>query len=351
MPLTARRTTGRAPTMADIARISGVSTATVSRALTQPGLVSEATRNKVAKAVAETGYSVNTLARNLRKNETRTILVIVPDIANPFYSDVFEGIERVARENRYVVVIGDTEGDPVRETAYANMVSEKRADGLILLDGKLPVLTTGEDDEQPTDLPFVMACEYVDKPGVPFVRTNNADAAQLAIAHLVELGHTRIAHICGPLPRSISADRQTGYRAGLAEAGLTYDKKLVVEGDFGLESGGRAVEHFLALSKPPTAIFVSNDEMAMGAIQALHAKGLNVPNDMSIVGFDDIRFAGAYNPPLTTVSQPRYEIGRRATDMLMQLLSGDQPSQPQCELPSKLVVRGTTAPPPETQPT
>ncbi|MBT4711530.1 MAG: LacI family DNA-binding transcriptional regulator [Alphaproteobacteria bacterium] len=328
-------------TMADIARIAGVSTATVSRALANPAVVTAETREKIDRAVADADYRVNTLARNLRKMETRTILVIVPDIANPFFSDIFRGIEEVAHENGFVAVIGNTEVDPEREAAYANMARERRADGLLLLDGKLPAWASGASALG--GVPFVMACEYVDGPDICLVRTDNYDAAKLAVAHLAELGHRRIAHIAGPLDRSISQDRMRGYHDGLAEAGLDDDPALIFEGDFGLDSGTAAIPT-LMLGKP-TAIFTSNDEMAMGAIQGLRAMGLGVPEDVSVVGFDDIRFAGAYNPPLTTVAQPRYEIGRLATEMLMQLLSGHELGQRQRVLNSSLVIRESSAPP------
>jgi LacI family repressor for deo operon, udp, cdd, tsx, nupC, and nupG len=235
------------------------------------------------------------------------------------------------------VLLGDTQSSPAREQAYADMVATRQVDGLITLMRHLPKIQVGGR------LPVVNACEYTKNRDITSVRVDNVAAAKAAVNHLLTLGHRRIAFVSGPADSPISIDRQHGYAAALKQAGVAASPALVAPGDFSMESGVRAIESFLAKKTRFTAVFCSNDEMAIGAMRALATHGLNVPNDVSVVGFDDIRFARYTSPPLTTVAQPKNELGREAMRMLLELLN--DPSTPVLKrvLSADLVVRGSTA--------
>lgn len=333
-------------TIQDVARIAGVSTATVSRTLHNPDVVSRQTRERVEKAVEETGYAGNAMARSLRRMETRMIVVLVPDIGNPFFSAILSGIESVATASGYNVLIGDTNNDPDKERTFASYVRGFQADGMLLLNGHLPSFGTGSARTGQQGLPpVVVVCERLPGEDFPTVRIDNVAAAAMATAHLVGIGHRRIAHITGPVGNILTDERLAGYENGLREAGLAPMPELVINGDFSIESGRRAVRHLMRAEDPPTAVFCANDEMAIGAIAELKACGRTVPADVSVVGFDDLQIAGCYDPPLTTVHQPRREIGETAMHMMLERLANDNVYRRDCVLPHELVVRASTAAP------
>lgn len=334
-------------TMKEIARLAGTSTATVSRALSDPHLVSPQTLDRVMDAVRRAGYTPNLLARNLRRMESRAVVVIVPDIANPFFPEIVRGIEEVAHRSGYCVLLGDTQGQPHRERAYASMVLERRADGLIILSGRVPEPLPEYLALRPDSVPIVMACEYVDDSDLPTVIIDNRRAAQTATEHLLTLGHRDIGFIAGPAGNVLTRDRLEGYRQALGAAGLVAAEQ-VATGDFSIISGIRAAQDLLARRPRPTALVCSNDEMALGAIQFAKQSGLRVPHQLSVVGFDDIRFAAVSDPPLTTISQPREEIGRLAMDMLLGLLEKRPPERRHLVLTADLTQRTSTAAPPDT---
>lgn len=321
-----------------VAAAANVSVATVSRALQRPEVVSEKTRRRVFEAIDRLGYTPNAQARNLRTAKTRLVIALVPDIANPFFSEIIRGMEQVAHENRYSVLLGDTQSSVAREQAYADLVTARQADGLITLTRRIPRLQTAGR------LPVVNACEYVRNRDITSVYIDNVAAAKTAVKHLITLGHKRIAFVSGPVDSPISVDRRDGYAAALREARIASTHSLMTTGDFSMESGVRAVELLMAQKRTFTALFCSNDEMAIGAIRALASHGLSVPDDVSVVGFDDIRFARYTSPPLTTIAQPKTEIGREAMRMLIDIL--DDPATPVLKrvMSADLVVRGSTAP-------
>ena len=332
------------PKIKDIAERAGVSPATVSRALTDSGLVTEATRRRIHEIARELNYRPNVRARNLRTQRSMAVLLVVRDVGNPFYLDVLKGVEAVGRATGYSVLMGNTENDPEREAEYFDMLRDGHADGMILMTGKLP----GEIVGQPSgieDLAVVVALEIVENAGLPHVQIDNTAASRSAVRHLVELGHRRIAHITGPMPETMSVGRRDGYRQAMAEAGLDIPDGYEQHGNYLLESGRDAVRHLLALAEPPTAIFVANDEMAYGAIHQLRRMGRDVPGDVSVVGFDDLYLSQAFYPPLTTVSQPRLDIGRMAMTVLLAILAGEAgPAEP-IVMPTELLIRASTAPP------
>jgi len=332
------------PRIKDIADKLGLSPATVSRALSGNELVAEATAERIRGAARELNYRPNVSARSLRTSRSMAVLMVVRDIGNPFYLDILKGVETTARAAGYSVLMGNTEDDPGRETEFFDMLRDGHADGMILMTGQLP----GDPvslERLSAPLPVVVALEAIPDAPFPHVQIDNVAAAKTAVRHLLELGHTRVAHICGPLPEVLSVRRREGYRAAMAAAGLAIPEGCEQRGDFLLHSGRRACRALLGLAEPPTAIFCANDEMAFGAIHELRSQGLEVPTDISVVGFDDVYLSEAFYPPLTTVSQPRTAIGRRAMSILLDILEGGTGPETTVVLPTTLRVRGTTAPP------
>jgi len=333
----------RQPTIKDVAKAAKVSTATVSRALKQPELLANATRERVLEAVRQVNYTPNLMARNLRRQETKSIFLVVRDMRNPFYLEVFSGVEEEARALGYTVLMGNTEDSIERAHFYFDLVRARHADGLILMTGKLPdILDDLARDQLP---PLVVALEYFTDFHLPTVRIDNEAAAADAVRHLIALGHTRIAHISGPIPEIMSTGRHDGYVMALTESGQKADPAMTVRGDFTMASGHSGCRRLMARDNPPTAIFCANDEMAMGAINELRELGYSVPHDISVIGFDDIVFAGAFYPPLTTVRQPRHDIGKTAMRLLNGALIGAPNANEEVIMPTELVVRGSTAPP------
>jgi len=328
------------PSIKDVAAQAGVSTATVSRAMSQPDKVADKTRERVLKAVKSCGYKMNTSARQFRRQRTETVLVVVPDIGNPFFSNIIKGIETCAAQHNYRVVLGETGTGASEAQSYAGYMHQQHADGAILLsaEGAENYITHS------SDTPVVMACEYLPKFPCPTVRIDNARAAQDATSHLLELGHRRIAFINGPTPSPLSKDRLKGYRRALKSAEIAIEKELIVVGDYSPESGYRCTRQLLAMATPPTAIFTSSDPMAIGAMRAAGECGQKIPRDLSLVGFDDIRFAEFTTPSLTTIHQPREQIGSTAMEQLLQLLQGKKPRQDSL-LAHELKVRESTAKP------
>jgi len=320
-------------TILEVARMAGLSTATVSRALQSPEKVKESTRAKVMKAVEAVNYRPNMLARNLRSDRSFTVLVLVPGIANPFFANVTAGIESTAWRRGYSVFLGDTRDSREREEHYSKLVETRLADGVIQLSPDY-----GADGERRASYPVVHACGC-ELTVAPSVRIDNAGATSELVAHLVSKGHRRIALITGPEANAHTIDRFKGYRAGLEAAGIGFDPALVTFGDFSMASGSRGAEAILAMSPRPTAIVSMNDEMAIGAIQTLAKAGLSVPRDMAVTGFDDINFAAHSTPSLTTVHQPAAEMGAKACDLLIDWIEDKAHDETVHVLPHTLIVR------------
>ena len=329
-------------TIQDVARSAGVSTATVSRVLSAPELVAEGTRQKVMTAVNALGYAPNMAAKMLRTLRTEKILVTVPDISNPFFSQVIRGVEQAAQAAGYSVLLGDTRHEAEREERYGEMLRRKEADGLIFLGHRLPDTLTDMMQVQGPRAPIVNGCEFSPDLAVSSAHIDNERAAAEAMEHLYGLGHTRIGVITGPLASPISRDRLAGVHAAANAHG--HDAALrIATGDFSIESG--VAETLTLLDGPdrPTALFCFGDEMAMGALDALRQRGLDCPRDVSLVGFDDIRFAKHLSPALTTVAQPMDQLGQQAVRLLLDILEGRVARFQQVTLPHRLVVRGSTA--------
>lgn len=330
----------------DVARLAGVSVATVSRALAKPEVVAEATRARVQKAVRASGYVPNTLARNFRRRRSNSVLVLVPDIANPFYSSIIRGIERVALQHHYRILLGDTQNETVRERAYTEMVTQRHADGIICLGMSIPFATRkGRRTVDPTWPPMVMACEYHGEIPVPTVCIDNTAAAVEAVRHLIDLGHRDIAFINGPENSPLCQDRLEGYCAALAAAGIRAQRHWLRSGDFSLDSGREQMRSILGAKGLPTAVFCANDDMAIGAMQEARTRGMTLPQDLSVMGFDDIAYAAFSSPALSTVRQPREQIGMAAMQLIIEEFEQGHCDKGRIVLSHELVVReSTTAP-------
>lgn len=328
----------------DIAERLGVSPATVSRALSDTGLVAEPTLTRIREVASELDYRPNVSARNLRTRRSRAVLMVVRDVGNPFYLEVMKGVEAAAREAGYAVLMGNTEGKAAREAGYFDMLRDGHADGMILMTGSLP---PGREPDRASraDLPVVVALEMIEGSSLPHVQIDNEGAAAEAVAHLVALGHRRIAHIGGPAHEIMAKRRRAGYRRAMAEAGLPVPAGYEQHGGYLLRGGQEACRRLFSLPVPPTAIFTANDEMAFGAIHELRRLGRDVPADVSVVGFDDIYLSEAFYPPLTTVSQPRARIGREAMTLLLGILAGTGKPAGPVLMPTTLKIRETTAAP------
>lgn len=330
------------PTIEDVARIAGVSIATVSRCLHQPEVVAVKTRDRVLAAVRQTGYTLNTAAQTLRQRRSNTVLVAVPDIGNTFFSEILGGIEQVASGAGLTMLIGNTGRSKDREEALVRYLLNGRADGALLLGEPLAAWSEVPTANARGIRPIVTISEVGPQPDTVSVSIDNEAAAHGAVRHLIDRGHRRIAHATGPDSNILTRARIEGYGRALREAGLPADPALAFPGDFGIAGGRRAFAHFAALPDRPTAIFCANDETAMGFIASAHIAGVRVPQDISVVGFDDIHFAQTCIPALTTVRQPRAEMGATAMRLLLAIIANETPAS--IRLPSQLVIRDSTVP-------
>ncbi len=326
-------------TIYDIAKHVGVSAGTVSRALSRPEKVLPATRARIEQAAAKLGYVPNTVARTLKTQRSGKILVTVPDIANPFFAQILQGAEDAG----YAVLLGDTQHQPDREERYAQMLRRNEADGLIVLGHRLPPTAREIVQALGATAPVVNGCEFDPALGIPSVHIDNAAAARAVMEHLYALGHERIAVVGGPPDNPLHQQRLEGVRsAGKARGRLR--SLSVVPGDFSLESGHAAATALLALAHAPTAVFCFSDQMALGALAACRDLGVRVPDQLSIVGFDDLASSSFLTPPLTTVRQPMREIGARAVNLLLAIIERiDVPLQQTLDF--SLMLRGSTAAP------
>ena len=336
-----------APTIQDVAREAGVSTATVSRALSAPERVSEKTRTIVLDAVSKTGYVANETARNLRQQRANSICVIAPDLSNPFFSFIISGIEQICGPRGYGVFVTESGLNQNEKDGLANMIASARVDGFILFDGNLDQSLLRSRGGNGRSAPIVAACEWSDASESPSVTVDNIGGAIQAIQHLAALGHTKIGHITGPKGNVLTEARLRGFQKGLDSCDLTFRDDFVLEGGFSLESGHSAAEKWLSMQDRPTAMFCASDREAFGFISRLSKEGVRVPDDVSVIGFDDIEVSGYFVPALTTIKQPRVEIGRVAAQMLFDLIQGepeDGAANPRLDV--TLVERDSTAPPP-----
>jgi LacI family repressor for deo operon, udp, cdd, tsx, nupC, and nupG len=331
-------------TIEDVAALAGVSIATVSRAINEPTKVADATRLKVTEAVAKTGYTTNAMARSLRMRRSNMILILAPDVGDPNFSNILVGLETEASKRGYGVLIGNTQNDPARETDYLRFISSNQADGLILFTGHLPY-GFGHEGGEARLPPMVAVNEPVANAEVPFVGVDNFEGSRVATEHLISQGHRRIAFIGHSTSKAINMLREKGYRAALQAAKIEIDARMILAGDGTTESGRAAAEHMFVRDVLPSAFLCVNDATALGVIISLNTRKYDLPHDFSIMGFDDISFASFVTPALTTMKQPRLKIGEKAMDLLLALLEGKPPKQPEVLLRAELIVRNSVSRP------
>jgi LacI family transcriptional regulator len=337
-------------TIRDVAQQVGVSTMTVSRVVNNSGYVSETTRDRVERAIADLGYVPNALARQLRSKRTKTLALVVSDISNPFFTTIARGVEDVAVRHGFSVMYCNTDESEAEEAQYLLMLIERQVDGVLLV----PAASSGPSFRllHAHGMPLVVLDRRVSARHVDSVRCDSEAGAHALTRHLIELGHRRIAVLTGRRAISTSADRVAGCRRALDEAGLTLDDGLVLYGDYNFgqpnqADGLRMTQRLLAsTSDRPTAIFAANNFIAFGAIRALHEARLRVPEDMSVVAFDDLPAEWVSDPFLTVAAQPAYEIGRRAAAMLLDSLAGTRVAGSEdVVLPFELIIRRSSAAP------
>ena len=329
-------------TIREVAESAGVSYATVSHVINNTRVVTQETRERVLAAMAALNYRPNALARSLRQGKTNTIGLVLPDSANPFFAEISRSIEDEAFRKGYSVFLCNTELDTQRELFYVDVLSKKQVDGIIFVAA----------GDQADSLDFLlrqgMSVVMIDRdlPNVEVdaVLTDHQLGGFLATQHLIELGHRRIACIAGPSSITPSAERITGYRKALEQAGLPFDEAMLIRGDYHAESGMEITKSILQMDPRPTAIFALNDLMALGALRAASEANCSVPKDVAVVGYDDLELARFTSPPLTTIAQPKKEIGAQALTLLVDRISQKNRSPHRVVLPPELIVRGSTQP-------
>jgi LacI family transcriptional regulator len=332
----------RRPTIQDVARLAGVSVGTVSHVLNGRGSVTPERRLHVERAMAELGYQPNKVARSLILQRTKTLAMLIPDVANPFFGELMSGVEEIAWAAGYCVIFGNTRNDPEEELRYLAEFVERRVDGLFIVGAKdsrqiikalpprLPVIAL---DRLPADWPY------------DAVVVDNRHGIELAVSHVVELGHRRIGFIGGDAEQPTGRERRLGFDEAMARYGL--EPTFVSEGAFSLESGRQQAETLFRLPRTrwPSALIAANDLIALGVLAAARAAGIAVPADLSVCGFDDIVYAGLAVPALTSVRQPVREMGAQAVRLLLDRIEGHADTAQTRVLRTTLIVRASTAPP------
>lgn len=331
-------------TIREVAQQAGVSVATVSRVLNHPSTVHEETRRRVLKAIRATGYTYNAVARSLSTQKTLTIGVIVPAITNPVFALSTRGIQDVSNARGYSILLGNSNYSDQAEERLIEVFKEKRVEGILFTcsNPRHPYLRRLKESR----FPFVLLYNTPFDPEINFVSVDNYRAAYAMTRYLIELGHRRIGVISGFFKLSDrSLARWKGFEACLKDNRVPLRPGLHVETELSFEGGRKGMEALLRVKPRLTAVFCSNDFIAMGAMKALREKGLSIPDDVSIAGFDDIEMASYFEPGLTTIHQPAYEMGKKAVELLLDILSGKAKSPQQIILDYQLITRSSCGPP------
>ncbi len=328
--------------MNEVAKRAGVSIATVSRVLNNNGKVNEATRSRILKAIKDLKYQPSRVAKRLRSKSVSSNLlgVLIPDIKNPFYVEVLEGIEEVAYKNNYALIMCNFGQDEKKEKLYLEILQSEGIDGLI-------AAPANENDAQlkkmvKDGLPVVCVDRGLNETDVDVVLVDNEKGAFQAVDYLIQSGYKRIAYISGLPTIPSSRLREKGYRDALAKNGIPFNSDLVKYGDSKHHSGIELCGELLDLPNPPDAVFTGNNLITLGALEVIHQRGLNIPKDIAIVGFDDMYWSNSLNPPLTAVRQPANEIGRRAGELLIQRINDSGRPRIQMMLNAELMKRKST---------
>lgn len=325
-------------TIKDVARLAGVSTTTVSHVVNKTRFVAESTTKKVSAAIDELNYAPSAVARSLKCNSTRTIGILVTKSTNPFFAEVLHGVEESCYNEGYTLILCNTEGNLAKQRDYLRVLTEKRVDGLLVicsdLNHELVSLL-----EKKTDLPMVVMDWGKGDLKTDCIQDNAEQGGYIATKYLIDNGHTHIACISGQLDKIPCQMRLRGFRKALAEAGLTENPDWIVEADFESDGAALATSKLLAQRYRPTAVFCFNDIMALAAISTFKQAGLNVPDDISIIGYDNIDLARFFSPALSTIHQPKNRLGKTAIKLLLNRLANKDCQQQIFKMQPKLIVR------------
>ncbi|MFD4761806.1 LacI family DNA-binding transcriptional regulator [Streptomyces sp. NPDC058439] len=321
----------------DVAAQAGVSVATVSRVLNSHPSVSPDARARVLAAVDVLGYRPNAVARSLRTDRTRTLGLVISDVLNPYFTELARFVEEEARALGYSVIIGNADERPDLQEHHVRTLLDRRIDGLLVspADGSSPLMPGSAG----SGTPMVFVDRWIQGVDVPVVRADGRDAIRDLVAHLHRLGHRRLAIIAGPAATTTGNERVEAFREALRAYGLALPDAYIGRGDFQADSGRRVTERFLALPEPPEIVFAADNLMALGALDAIRARGLRVPRDIGLAAFDDIPWFLHTDPPITAIAQPTGELGRAAVRALVDIVEGRSPQS--VTLPARLVVRSS----------
>lgn len=327
------------PTLKDVAHEADVSKSTVSRVFNNPDKVRPSTREAVRAAAEKLGYKPNRVARRLRlkDGDAHLLGLVIPDIQNPFFADVTRGVDDAVRKHSYALLLSNSDEDAAKQKVALDTLRTESVDGVI-------VPPIEDEDEHvhrliESGVPVVCVDRRLKGRRADTILSDNFEGAYEAVSHLIEHGHERIGFVGGISRISTTGDRRRAYTEALADHGIELDPALVREGDSRQESGRRLTEELLDLDHPPTALFTGNNLMTLGAYVALHERGVRIPEEVAVVGYDDVSWALALDPPPTVVDQPGYEMGQRAAEMLLQRIAGPDRTPTTVTLQHRLIVR------------
>lgn len=326
------------PTIRDVARLAGVSHQTVSRVINRSNDVTPETRDRVEASIIELGYRPSAIARSMARGETRTLACISPNLTDYTFASIIEGAEQEARSQGYFLLSSSARDSQSFSALVEELVGHRRVDGLLIIN------PYADERHQliPPNFPVVFVGAHSRGGPIPSVCLDDEDAARAATQHLLERGHRRIALVTGPLVEDCSVDRRAGFMQALETAGIPFDESLVYEGDWSASSGREALLALAQRGNLPEAVFAQNDRMALGVLHAARELGLRVPEQLAVIGVDDMPLASYFDPPLTTMRQDMPRIGREAAHILLERIKNPNAALSHIKLPAELVVRQST---------
>ena len=324
-------------TIKDVAKLAGVHASTVSRVINNDSRISEKTKNRVLLIINKLGYTPNAVARGLKTKRTYTLGMLIPDITNPFFAEIVRGVEDAANKNSFNVILCNTDDKLKKEKIYLEILKGKRVDGFIL--GTAHVKDKSILELEKKKFPYILISRNIEKLNKNCIIVDDVEGGIMATEYLIKMGHRRIAHITGPLKTRSALNRLKGYKLALKKHDIEYSDELVGEGDFRIKGGYQVMKRFLKLAEPPTAIFAANDLLALGAMQVIQKKNFRIPEDFSVIGFNDIKLASFVYPPLTTIRQPMLEMGGLAVKTLIKIIEKGEFTQRKEVLESRLIIR------------
>ncbi|AGQ90553.1 HTH-type transcriptional repressor PurR [Vibrio parahaemolyticus] len=327
-------------TIKDVARLAGVSTTTVSHVINKTRFVAEATQEKVMKAVDELNYAPSAVARSLKCNSTRTIGMLVTQSTNLFFSEVIDGVESYCYRQGYTLILCNTGGIYEKQRDYIRMLAEKRVDGILVMCSDLTE-ELKEMLDRHSDIPKVVMDWGPESSRADKIIDNSEEGGYLATKYLIDNGHTDIACLSGHFEKLACQERIAGFRRAMAEAKLPINEDWILEGNFECDTAVLVADKITAMEKRPTAVFCFNDTMALGLMSRLQQNGIKVPDDVSVIGYDNIELAEYFSPPLTTIHQPKRRVGKNAFEILLERIKDKEHEKRVFEMQPEIVIRNT----------